>query len=110
MTYDDLKKMGAVLGSGAVVVISDERSLYDITVSILHFFKHESCGKCVPCRIGTQLLTDMILEAKNEGDRRDVLAKMVDEARFMAQTSLCPLGQSPILPLESLSRFFWHSF
>lgn len=110
MTYDDLKKMGAVLGSGAVVVISDERSLYDITVSVLHFFMHESCGKCVPCRIGTQLLTDMILEAKKEGDRGDLLGKMVDEARYMAQTSLCPLGQSPILPLESLSRFFGHSF
>ena len=105
MTYDNLKKKGAVLGSGAVMVVSNERSLYDLTVSILGFFKNESCGKCVPCRVGTQLLTDMITEAKSEDLRLDILDKMVVEARFMAQTSLCPLGQSPILPLESLSKF-----
>jgi NADH:ubiquinone oxidoreductase subunit F (NADH-binding) len=65
MTYDNLKKKGAVLGSGAVMVLADDRSLYDMIVSILEFFRHESCGKCVPCRVGTQLLTDMIAEVES---------------------------------------------
>ncbi len=112
MTYDGLKRKGAVLGSGAVMVLAEERSLYDMTVSILEFFRHESCGKCVPCRVGTQLLTDMITEVEmnTASARQKMLSKMVDEARFMADASLCPLGQSPILPLESLTRYFKNNF
>lgn len=111
MTYDGLKKKGAVLGSGAVMVLAEDRSLYDMSVSILEFFGHESCGKCVPCRIGTRLLTDMIAKVgKKKSARQKMLGKMVDEARFMADASLCPLGQSPIMPLESLARYFKKDF
>ena len=112
MTYDSLKKKGAVLGSGAVMVLAEGRSVYDMTVSILEFFRHESCGKCVPCRVGTQLLTDMIAEAglTKASTRQEILGRMVDEARFMAATSLCPLGQSPIMSLESLARYFSKDF
>lgn len=108
MTYDNLKKKGAVLGSGAVMVLAEDRSLYEMSVSILEFFRHESCGKCVPCRVGTRLLTDMIAEVdtRETSKRQEILARMIDEARFMARTSLCPLGQSPILPLESLAQYF----
>jgi len=112
MTYDNLKKKGAVLGSGAVMVLAEDRSIYDMSVSILEFFRHESCGKCVPCRVGTRLLTDMIAEVgmKKKSARQEMLGRMVDEARFMAETSLCPLGQSPIMPLESLARYFKKDF
>lgn len=112
MTYDNLKKKGAILGSGAVMVLAEDRSIFDMTVSILEFFRHESCGKCVPCRVGTGLLTDMITQEgrKKKSARQEALGKMVDEARYMAATSLCPLGQSPILPLESLARYFKNDF
>ena len=112
MTYDNLKKKGAILGSGAVMVLSEDRSIYDMCVSILDFFKHESCGKCIPCRVGTQVLTDMIAEVKLETNsvRQEMLDRMVGEAHFMAATSLCPLGQSPLLPLESLTRYFKEEF
>ncbi|MGB3210647.1 MAG: NADH-ubiquinone oxidoreductase-F iron-sulfur binding region domain-containing protein [Desulforhopalus sp.] len=111
MTYDDLKKRGAVLGSGAVMVLAEDRSIYGMTVSILEFFRHESCGKCVPCRVGTRLLTDMIAEVREKKTaRQKMLGRMVDEAHFMADASLCPLGQSPILPLESLARYFKKDF
>jgi NADH:ubiquinone oxidoreductase subunit F (NADH-binding) len=111
MTYDNLKKKGAVLGSGAVMVLAEDRSIFEMTVSILEFFRHESCGKCVPCRIGTRLLTDMIAElGKKKSGRQKMLARMIDEARFMAEVSLCPLGQSPIMALESLARYFKKDF
>jgi NADH:ubiquinone oxidoreductase subunit F (NADH-binding) len=111
MTYDNLKKKGAVLGSGAVMVLAEDRSIYEMTVSILEFFRHESCGKCVPCRIGTRLLTDMIAEmGKKKSGRQKMLGRMIDEARFMAEVSLCPLGQSPIMALESLARYFKKDF
>jgi len=109
--YDSLKEKGAVLGSGAIMVIAEDRSLPLITESIMRFFKHESCGKCVPCRVGMSQLVRMI-SAYNNQDSHDVniLDEMVAEADYMAKTSLCPLGQSPILPLRSLQRYFADSF
>ena len=109
--YDTLKEKGAVLGSGAIMVMADDKSLPRITESIMRFFKHESCGKCVPCRVGMSQLVKMI-SAYNNGDKLGgaILDKMVAEADYMAKTSLCPLGQSPILPLRSLQRYFAESF
>lgn len=109
--YDTLKEKGAVLGSGAIMVMADDKSLPRITESIMRFFKHESCGKCVPCRVGMSQLVKMI-SAYNNGDKHEgaILDKMVAEADYMAKTSLCPLGQSPILPLRSLQRYFADSF
>lgn len=109
--YDTLKEKGAVLGSGAIMVMADDKSLPPITESIMRFFKHESCGKCVPCRVGMSQLVKMI-SAYNNGDKHEgaILDKMVAEADYMAKTSLCPLGQSPILPLRSLQRYFADSF
>ncbi len=111
MGFDSLKEKGAVLGSGAVIVLGDDKSLPEVTKSILEFFKHESCGKCVPCRVGTTRLVNMINEYNiREKDKVDLLTEMVAEADFMEKTSLCPLGQSPILPLGSLKRYFAESF
>ncbi|TVR68160.1 MAG: NADH-quinone oxidoreductase subunit F [Spirochaetaceae bacterium] len=99
LCYDALKEKGAVLGSGAVIVMADGRSLRRMTTSILEFFEHESCGKCVPCRVGMTLLVRMIR-------RKEPLEALVRESEYMAANSLCPLGQSPILPLRSLARYF----
>ncbi|MCG8634032.1 MAG: NADH-quinone oxidoreductase subunit NuoF [Desulfobacterales bacterium] len=107
MSYDLLKSKGAVLGSGAVIVLSETASLREITRSILEFFKHESCGKCVLCRVGTAHLVQMFQPlAEGIADPEPILAKMIQKAEYMAQTSLCPLGQSPMLPLRSLNRYF----
>ena len=104
--YDSLKEKGAVLGSGAIMVLGEDKSIPDITRSILEFFKHESCGKCVPCRVGTDRLARMIIEIIDGSYKGSGLDDMISEAEFIAKTSLCPLGQSPILPLRSLKRYF----
>jgi len=109
--FDSLKEKGAVLGSGAIMVMSEERSLFEILYTVLEFFKHESCGKCVPCRIGTSQLMVLMDEAKNiKTDRKKYLEKLLFEAEYMAKSSLCPLGQSPILPIRSIHRFFKDQF
>lgn len=111
MGYDTLKEKGAVLGSGAIMVMSKERSIFDMTQSILEFFKHESCGKCVPCRVGMpQLLLLMDRVKRNEIDRVEALDLLLHESEFMAKSSLCPLGQSPILPIKSLKKYFEKQF
>jgi NADH:ubiquinone oxidoreductase subunit F (NADH-binding) len=107
VSFDLLKAQGVVLGSGAIIVLNQERSLIKITESILTFFQHESCGKCVPCRVGTAKLLQMFGSVASEpSGYQAVLDKMLRQAEYMATTSLCPLGQSPILPLKSLHRHF----
>ena len=111
MGFDTLKEKGAVLGSGAIIVMSEERSVFDMTYSILEFFKHESCGKCVPCRIGTAQLMILMDQAKeNSSKKAQILDQLLYEADYMAKNSLCPLGQSPILPIKSLKQYFQHQF
>ncbi len=107
MTYDNLREKGATLGSGAVIVLAEGDNVSDILYNCLRFFKHESCGKCVPCRVGTAQLVNKAGQLRNgHSGNTTLLQQMVREAEIMAGTSLCPLGQSPILPLESFSRYF----
>lgn len=110
--FDSLKEKGAILGSGAVMVMDESRYLYDMMHSILEFFQHESCGKCVPCRIGTKMLVMMLEEVKEKknGNRTEMLEKMKAEAQYMEKTSLCPLGGSPILPIGSAIQYFKNIF
>lgn len=107
MTYDNLREKEATLGSGAVMVMEEGDSVYDMLHNCLRFFKHESCGKCVPCRVGTSMLVKEADKLRNGvPDKKALLNQMVRESEIMAATSLCPLGQSPILPLKSAARYF----
>lgn len=108
MGYDSLKEKGAILGSGAVMVMNKDRALDDMLVSVMDFFKHESCGKCVPCRVGTAQLAlraGQLLNSQN-GQKSAILDDMLYEADYIAKNSLCPLGQSPVIPIKSMVRFF----
>ena len=107
MTYDNLSAKDATLGSGAVIVMAKGDPVIDILHNCLRFFKHESCGKCVPCRVGTSILVKKADELKNgHPNKPRLLQEMLAEADMMAKTSLCPLGQSPILPLKSAINYF----
>ncbi len=109
LEFAGLKERGATLGSGAVIVLSKERSLASVLRSVLEFFRHESCGKCIPCRIGTEQLLRLMGELEDAGEsgrRFEKLKEMEREAVYMDATSLCPLGKSPILPIGSLVNFF----
>ena len=107
MTYDNLKEKGATLGSGAVIIMAAEDSVEQILHNCLRFFRHESCGKCVPCRTGTTILVKRSKQLlSGHSDRKTLVQKMLRESEMMAATSLCPLGQSPILPLKSAARYF----
>jgi NADH:ubiquinone oxidoreductase subunit F (NADH-binding) len=108
MSYQDLKKAGASLGSGAIIILDESRSLYDLILSILEFFRHESCGKCIPCRVGTSRLVTLWEEAGAipAGARGEALEDLTGEAEYMAASSLCPLGKSPIISLKSALQFF----
>jgi len=107
MDFDTLKEKEAVLGSGAVIVVSQTQSIPMLLDSILRFFAHESCGKCVPCRVGTQQLVVLMAQLKEAGSRTpECIDALIWQSELMAKTALCPLGQSPVLPIKSAVRYF----
>lgn len=110
MDFESLKEYKAVLGSGAILVMNEKACIVDMLKSILRFFKHESCGRCTPCRVGTKRLVEIINRfAKLEGSEEDI-DEMVNISLLMRETSFCPLGQSVYLPVTSAIRYFRDEF
>jgi NADH:ubiquinone oxidoreductase subunit F (NADH-binding)/(2Fe-2S) ferredoxin len=110
MDFDSLAEYAAVLGSGAILVLDEDASIVELMEGILHFFAHESCGQCAPCRIGTDRLVAILERIRaREGSEAD-LDLLLNVAETMRETSLCPLGQSPIIPIESALRGFKEEF
>jgi NADP-reducing hydrogenase subunit HndC len=101
--FSELRRHNLTLGSGAMIVFSDQNSMKKTLASIFEFFKHESCGKCIPCRLGTAHITEIWNQAMKETtERRKSALKEIEKiSEDMAASSLCPLGQSPILPVKS---------
>lgn len=108
--FDSMRNAGAALGSGAVLVMDDSHNMTDILADIAHFFEHESCGKCVPCREGTyraaQIL-DHFAEGKGKNEDLEQLKKL---AELMANSCFCPLGQSATTALMSALKLFPEDF
>jgi NADH-quinone oxidoreductase subunit F len=110
MDLASLNQYSAVLGSGAILVMNEHQSIVDMLWSILRFFRHESCGKCTPCKTGTQQLYLLISKIKKgEGTMADV-ELMQTIAETMNQTSFCALGQSPIMAIRSAIENFRDEF
>jgi NADH:ubiquinone oxidoreductase subunit F (NADH-binding) len=97
MTFDALQNVGSALGSGAVIVVSKGRNLIELAQNLTAFFRNESCGKCVPCRIGTEQAVKLI----DTGDRAS-LAKLPALHEVLRETSICGLGQAALNPIISV--------
>ena len=96
LTFEDTRAAGVTLGSGVVMVFDEEVDLADIVVRIASFFRDESCGQCVPCRVGTvrqeEALTRLVSGRAN-GSREDELALIGEIGQVMRDASICGLGQ-----------------
>jgi len=104
LDFDALAKAGTMLGSGAAVFVAEENELLDIGLSITRFFRNESCGKCVPCRVGSEKAVALI--EKSEAISRDDESLLRELHETMKETSICGLGQVALGPLISiLDRF-----
>ncbi len=106
LDFDSLKSVGAMIGSGGLVVMNEHTCMVNVARFFLEFTKNESCGKCVPCREGTDqmlsLLTD-IVEGRGTMETLDTLEEL---ARAVQKTSLCGLGQSAPNPVLSTLKNF----
>lgn len=101
----DLKRRGTYLGAGGVMVFDDSRDMVQVAHEAMRFFAHESCGKCFPCRIGTQRLTERLNGAMGL-DLAAWTAEVQDIGRTMQETSACGLGAAAPLIVTSLLRYF----
>jgi len=106
LDYASLKSYKAVLGSGAILVMDTSTCIVDMLKCILNFFRYESCGKCSPCRIGTDKLYQLISEISMGRGKKEYFKLMLELAQMMNNASFCPLGQSVLLPLSSAFKYF----
>ena len=104
--YENLAKLGSIVGSGGMIVMDEDDCVVDITKFYLDFSVDESCGKCSPCRIGGRTLYNMLDGiSKGQGKVED-LAQMETLSHAMQRASLCGLGQTTPNPVRSVIRHF----
>jgi NADH:ubiquinone oxidoreductase subunit F (NADH-binding)/(2Fe-2S) ferredoxin len=106
VSYEDIKKCGAIVGSGGMVVMDDSNCMVNTAKFFLEFTVDESCGKCVPCRIGTRIMLDLLDDiCKGRGKPGDI-ELLEDISNDIIEASLCGLGQSAPTPVLSTIRYF----
>jgi bidirectional [NiFe] hydrogenase diaphorase subunit len=104
--YDSLKELGSIMGSGGMIVMDDTSDMVDVARYFMEFCMTESCGKCVPCRVGTAQLHNLLVKiAAGQASRAD-LALMEELCDLVRHTSLCGLGQTAPNPVLSTLRYF----
>jgi len=104
MDYDSVAKAGSMLGSGGMVVMDEDTCMVDMARRIMHFYAHESCGWCIPCREGTTWLRK-ILERFHAGlGRAEDIDIIADLAKNMLGRTFCPLGDAAAMPTISIMK------
>jgi NADH-quinone oxidoreductase subunit F len=110
MDFDSLAKAGSMLGSGGVVVIDESACMVDLARRIMHFYAHESCGWCIPCREGTDWLRKMLDRFHSGGGRREEIALIGELSKNMLGKTFCPLGDAAALPTISIVKKWTSEF
>lgn len=106
LDFDSLKDVGAMIGSGGMVVMDGDTCMVSVARFFMNFTQNESCGKCIPCREGTKRMLqilDKIIEGKGEMKDLDLLEELADT---ITNTALCGLGKSAANPVVSSIRYF----
>src|SRR6202140_3482363 len=110
MDYDSLAKAGSMLGSGGLIVIDEDTCMVDLARRIMHFYAHESCGWCIPCREGTGWLVKMLDRFHSGGGRAEDIPMVGELAKNMLGKTFCPLGDAAALPTISIVKKWRHEF
>lgn len=108
--YESLSALGSIMGSGGMIVMDEETCMVDIARFFMEFTQDESCGKCVPCRVGTRRLLEIltrICEGKGQDGDIETLEMLCREIK---QDSLCGLGQGAPNPVETTLKYFRHEY
>ncbi len=106
LDFKPLADAGSMLGSGAVVAVAEGTDMVDLARNVITFFRNESCGKCVPCRTGTENLVHMLDQVLDGQAHSKTLDPVSDVSEAMALTSICGLGQAAPVPVTSMLKYF----
>ncbi len=108
--YETIVRLGAIVGSGGMIVMDEDKCVVDVARFFMEFCRDESCGKCTPCRVGTQKMLEILTRiCQGQGKDGDIqtLEKWAD---IMKNTALCGLGQTAPNPVLSTLRYFRHEY
>ncbi len=110
LDYESLSELGAIMGSGGLIVMDEDSCMVDVARFFLEFVQEESCGKCVPCRVGTKRMLEILNRiCEGRGEEADV-ERLIDLGEMIKDTSLCGLGQTAPNPVLSTIRHFGHEY
>ncbi|MBW1720898.1 MAG: NADH-quinone oxidoreductase subunit NuoF [Deltaproteobacteria bacterium] len=104
--YEAISKVGAIMGSGGMIVMDEETCMVDMARFFIDFCKEESCGKCTPCREGTKRMLEILVRiTEGKGEIEDI-ERLEELSRFVKDSALCGLGQTAPNPVLSTIRYF----
>lgn len=110
LDYESLNELGAIMGSGGLIVMDEDSCMVDVAKFFLDFVQEESCGKCTPCRVGTKRMYEILDRiTSGEGEEGDV-EKLIELGNYIKKTALCGLGQSAPNPVLSTIRYFRNEY
>ncbi len=110
LDYDELSRLGAIMGSGGLISMSEDTCIVDTARYFMDFIQDESCGNCLPCRVGTKRMLE-VLEAITRGDGQDGDIELLEElGEIIKDTAMCGLGQTAANPVLSAIQNFREEF
>ena len=110
MDYEALVNLGSIMGSGGLIVMDQSSDMIDVARFFMEFCMDESCGKCVPCRVGTKMMHDLLQKICDNNASRIDLERLEELAVYVKEASLCGLGGSAPNPLLSTLRHFRNEY
>ena len=108
--YDSLKKVGSIMGSGGLIVMDESSNMLEVARFFMDFSKSESCGKCVPCRVGTTQLTNLLDKFIDKIATKEDYELLKSLCMVVKDTSLCGLGQTAPNPVLSTIKYFENEY
>ncbi|MBK9601385.1 MAG: NADH-quinone oxidoreductase subunit NuoF [Anaerolineales bacterium] len=106
MDFESFRKAGVSLGSGALLICDQNTCIVDLVKVLLQFFRFESCGKCTPCRVGTQRTYEIVERISKGQGKLEELDTLLDLANEMERASNCGLGQTATVPIRDMLKHF----
>lgn len=104
--FDELTKVGSMMGSGGMIVMDEDSCMVDVAKYFLNFLQEESCGKCLPCREGIRLMLKILTRISEGRGSKEDIALLEEMSKAISDTSLCDLGRSAPNPIMSTIRYF----
>ncbi len=108
--YESVAELGAIVGSGGLIVADEDTCMVDFARFFLDFIQHESCGKCPPCRIGTKRMLEILKRITHGEGRPEDIDDLVELATRIKDAALCGLGQTAPNPILSTLKYFKHEY